>query len=148
MLTARVQTVLQRARMPVAVAVAKRLHLDGVTIDLERRQMTCMEAAVELTSTNFELLALLAGEPQEVVTRDETRNRLRSHDAALLTRAVEILSSRLRKKLELLDSVKSVKSLPNVGIPSPGHAGCVDKAEFRRNQRYRGHHIGCCYYKD
>jgi len=118
-LLARVQTVLRRARVPVAVAVAtpKRLHFDGLTIDLERRQVTCMEAAVELTSTEFELLALLAGEPQKVFTRDEILNRLRGHDAELFTRAVDIVISRLRKKLEPLDCIKTLR---NVGYTFAG----------------------------
>ena len=122
-LLARVQTVLRRARVPVAVAVAvavatpKRLHFDGLTIDLERRQVTCMDAAVELTSTEFELLALLAGEPQKVFMRDEILNRLRGHDAELFTRAVDIVISRLRKKLEPLDCIKTLR---NVGYTFAG----------------------------
>ena len=124
-LLARVQTVLRRARMPVAgagagvgaVATPKRLHFDGLTIDLERRQVTCMNAAVELTSTEFELLALLAGEPQKVFTRDEILNRLRGHDAELFTRAVDIVISRLRKKLEPLDCIKTLR---NVGYTFAG----------------------------
>ena len=120
-LLARGQTVLRRARVPVAVAVAvatpKRLHFDGLTIDLERRQVTCMDAAVELTSTEFELLALLAGEPQKVFMRDEILNRLRGHDAELFTRAVDIVISRLRKKLEPLDCIKT---LCNVGYTFAG----------------------------
>ena len=118
-LLARVQTVLRRARVPVAVAVTtpKRLHFDGLTIDLERRQVTCMDAAVELTSTEFELLALLAGEPQKVFMRDEILNRLRGHDAELFTRAVDIVISRLRKKLEPLDCIKTLR---NVGYTFAG----------------------------
>ena len=124
-LLARVQTVLRRARMPGAgagagvgaVATPKRLHFDGLTIDLERRQVTCMNAAVELTSTEFELLALLAGEPQKVFTRDEILNRLRGHDAELFTRAVDIVISRLRKKLEPLDCIKTLR---NVGYTFAG----------------------------
>ena len=114
-LLARVQTVLRRARIPVASA--KRLTFDGLTIDLERRQVTCAGAPVELTSTEFELLALLAGEPQKVFTRDEILNRLRGHDAELLTRAVDIVISRLRKKLEPLDCIKTLR---NVGYTFAG----------------------------
>ena len=59
--------------------------------------MQCNGGLVELTSTEFELLALLAGEPQKVSSRDEILNRLRGHEADLYTRAVDILVSRLRR---------------------------------------------------
>ena len=108
-LLARIQTVLRRARTPPPSA--KRLLFDGLAIDLERRQVTTGSgSAIELTSTEFELLALLASEPQKVFTRDEILNRLRGHEADLYTRAVDILISRLRKKLEPLDCIKTLRN--------------------------------------
>jgi OmpR family response regulator RpaB len=53
---------------------------------------------------------LLAGEPQRVFSRDEILNRLRGQDAELFTRAVDILVSRLRKKLEPLDCIKTLRN--------------------------------------
>ena len=49
-------------------------------------------------------------EPQKVFTRDEILNRLRGHDAELYTRAVDILVSRLRKKLEPLECIKTLRN--------------------------------------
>jgi two-component system, OmpR family, response regulator len=114
-LLARIQTVLRRARAPVANP--RRLVFDGLQIDLERRQVLCGGTPVELTSTEFELLALLAGEPQKVFSRDEILNRLRGHEADLYTRAVDILVSRLRRKLEPLDCIKTLR---NVGYTFAG----------------------------
>jgi OmpR family response regulator RpaB len=65
---------------------------------------------VELTGTEFELLAMLAREPQKVFDRDQILNRLRGHEAELHTRAVDILVSRLRKKLEPLDCIKTLRN--------------------------------------
>ena len=79
--------------------------------------MQCGDHPVELTSTEFELLALLAGEPQKVFSRDEILNRLRGHEADLYTRAVDILVSRLRRKLEPLDCIKTLR---NVGYTFAG----------------------------
>ena len=111
-LAARLQTVLRRRlRAPAPIAVsAQRLVFDGLEIDLERRQVRRQGQALELTGTEFELLALLAGEPQKVFSRDEILNRLRGHDADLYTRAVDILVSRLRKKLEPLDCIKTLRN--------------------------------------
>ena len=65
---------------------------------------------VALTGTEFELLVLLAAEPQKVFSRDEILNRLRGHEAELFTRAVDILVSRLRRKLEPLACIKTLRN--------------------------------------
>jgi len=106
-LLARLQTVLRRARTPT---IKGPLVFDGVTIDLERRQVQRLGESVELTSTEFDLLALLAGEPHKVFSRDDILNRLRGVEAELQTRAVDILVSRLRRKLEPLDCVKTLRN--------------------------------------
>ncbi len=106
-LLARVQTVLRRARAP---APKGPLLFDGIAIDLERRQVLRLGQSVELTSTEFDLLALLAGEPHKVFSRDDILNRLRGVETELQTRAVDILVSRLRRKLEPLDCVKTLRN--------------------------------------
>ena len=115
-LLARLQTVLRRARTPVE-SNARRLSFDGLEIDLERRQVLRAGEVIELTSTEFELLVLLAREPQKVFSRDDILNRLRGHEADLYTRAVDVLVSRLRKKLEPLDCIKTLR---NVGYTFAG----------------------------
>jgi OmpR family response regulator RpaB len=107
-LLARLQTVLRRARAPAASKTL--LAFDGIRIDLERRQVQRQDQLVELTSTEFDLLALLAGEPQKVFSRDDILNRLHGVDAELQTRAVDILVSRLRRKLEPLDCIKTLRN--------------------------------------
>lgn len=113
-LAARLQTILRR-RQPAAPAVvppenSRRLVFDGIEIDLDRRQVLRDGAEVELTGTEFELLALLAGEPHKVFTRDEILSRLRGHDADVYTRAIDILVSRIRRKLEPLDCIKTLRN--------------------------------------
>jgi OmpR family response regulator RpaB len=106
-LLARLQTVLRRARAPQA---AQRLVFDGLVIDIDTREVLRQGVAVELTGTEFELLLLLAREPRKVFSRDEILNRLRGHEAELYTRAVDILVSRLRKKLEPLDCIRTLRN--------------------------------------
>ena len=111
-LVARVQTILRRQRrQPVAEpSSAQRLVFDGLTIDLDRREVLRQGRRVELTGTEYELLALLAAEPGKVFNRDDILNRLRGHEADLYTRAVDIVVSRLRKKLEPLDCIKTLRN--------------------------------------
>jgi two-component system OmpR family response regulator len=65
---------------------------------------------VELTGTEYELLLLLAREPGKVFNRDDILNQLRGHEAELYTRAVDIVVSRLRKKLEPLEGIKTLRN--------------------------------------
>jgi OmpR family response regulator RpaB len=109
-LLARVQTILRRVR--VTAPPSQRLQFDGLAIDLQRREVLREGASVELTGTEFELLALLAREPARVFSRDEILERLRGQSAEdLYTRAVDILVSRLRKKLEPLDCIKTLRNV-------------------------------------
>ena len=114
-LAARLQTILRRrAAPPVPVsppaAASRRLVFEGLVIDLDRRQALREGTDVELTGTEFELLALLAAEPHKVFTRDEILARLRGHDADVYTRAIDILVSRIRRKLEPLDCIRTLRN--------------------------------------
>ena len=111
-LVARVQTVLRR-RKPAAVAAADEaatLRFEGLQIDTARRSVTRDGQAVELTGTEYELLLLLARHSGTVFSRDDILNHLRGHEADLYTRAVDIVVSRLRKKLEPLDAIKTLRN--------------------------------------
>ena len=119
-LVARLQTVLRR-RQPgnpvppaggavVAQGPDGRLHFEGLTVDATTRSVLCLGQPMELTSTEFDLLHLLAREPGKVFHRDDILNQLRGHDADLYTRAVDIVVSRLRKKLEPLDAIKTLRN--------------------------------------
>ncbi|MED5618527.1 response regulator transcription factor [Ideonella sp. BN130291] len=109
-LLARIQTILRRGRMPAAPS--QRLQFDGLAIDLGTRQVLRQGQAVELTGTEFQLLVLLAREPARVFTRDEILESLRGQSAEdLFTRAVDILVSRVRKKLEPLDCIKTLRNV-------------------------------------
>lgn len=123
-LLARLQTVLRRARPSATEDAATQLRFDGLLIDLERRSVTRGDVTgnvtVDLTSTEFDLLALLASQPGTVFDRDQILNRLRGIDADLHTRAVDLLVSRLRKKLEPLDPIKTLR---NAGYTFAGARG-------------------------
>ncbi len=115
-LVARLQTVLRRrvlpAPLPPSMALAPEapvLRFEGLSLDPARRSVQRLGSEVELTGTEFELLHLLAREPGKVFSRDDILNQLRGHEAELYTRAVDIVVSRLRKKLEPLDAIKTLR---------------------------------------
>jgi len=114
-LVARLQTVLRRrvaAPPPLPAArpdTAGRLLFDGLLIDPATRSVQRLGQPVALTSTEFDLLHLLARDAGRVFHRDDILNQLRGHEADLYSRAVDILISRLRKKLEPLEAIKTLR---------------------------------------
>jgi len=108
-LLARVQTILRR--VPAAANAARQLRFEGIEIDLDRRSVTRHGESVELTSTEFELLSLLAAAPHKVFSRDDILEKLRGRSAEdIHSRAVDILVSRLRRKLEPLDCIHTLRN--------------------------------------
>ncbi len=108
-LVARLQTVLRR-RVASPAPEPGVLAFEGLTIDPARREVRRQGEPVELTGTEFELLHLLARDAGRVLSRDDILNQLRGHEAELLTRAVDIVVSRLRRKLEPLDCIKTLRN--------------------------------------
>jgi two-component system OmpR family response regulator len=109
-LVARLQTVLRRRVAPAVRPPSGLLRFDGLTVDPATRSVLRQGEPVDLTSTEFDLLQLLARSPGKVFSRDDILNQLRGHEAELFTRAVDIVVSRLRKKLEPLDAIKTLRN--------------------------------------
>ena len=114
-LVARIQTVLRRRKPQghghaAVPGIAAILKFDGLEVDTACRAVRRAGQEVELTGTEYELLLILAREPGRVFSRDDILNRLRGHEADLYTRAVDIVVSRLRKKLEPLDCIKTLRN--------------------------------------
>ncbi len=112
-LVARLQTVMRRRRpvgLDLTAAPQDTLHFEGLTLDTARRSVHRLGEVVELTGTEYELLLLLARHPGHVFSRDDILNRLRGHESELVTRAVDIVVSRLRRKLEPLQAIKTLRN--------------------------------------
>ena len=117
-LLARIQTVLRRVapqpqleQQTGRTGLRGELRFDGLAIDLDRRSVLRQGEVVELTGTEFELLVLLAATPGKVFSRDDILAQLRGHAAEdVHSRAVDILVSRLRRKLEPLDCIRTLRN--------------------------------------
>ena len=111
-LLARIQTILRRAAPAANGNGVRLLRFDGnLAIDLDRRSVQRDGKGIELTSTEFDLLAMLALAPGKVFSRDDILEKLRGQSAEdIHTRAVDILVSRLRRKLEPLDCIKTLRN--------------------------------------
>jgi DNA-binding response OmpR family regulator len=96
-LVARIQNVLRRSNS--ARPQGPELKYAGLTVDIERRSAELDGETLDLTTMEYQLLALFARNPGKTYTRDEILNELRGIDAQLFSRSVDILVSRLRQKL-------------------------------------------------
>ena len=96
-LVARVQATLRRSE--IAGPEVGQLSFEGLTIETETHRVRVDGEPVDLTSMEYELLLILARRHGRKLSRDDILSELRGIDAAILTRSVDIMVSRLRQKL-------------------------------------------------
>jgi DNA-binding response OmpR family regulator len=109
-LVARVQAILRRSEF--TGSIGGKLEFEGLSIDSEARAAWLDGKLVDLTSMEFELLLILARRHGKKLSRDDILSELRGIDAAILTRSVDIMISRLRGKLS--DSVKPPRFIQTI----------------------------------
>jgi two-component system alkaline phosphatase synthesis response regulator PhoP len=96
---ARVRAVLRRTTEPVAPP--NRLQHGDLALDLDAHQATIAGAPLELTPTEFDLLALLLRNPGHAFTRTELIEQGLGYSYAGMERTVDSHIKNLRKKIEL-----------------------------------------------
>ena len=96
-LLARIRALLRRHA--VAMEPAEHMTFGALTIDRRTRCAALEGCAVELSTTEFELLWLLAQRAGHIMSRDAILNALRGIEFDGLDRSVDVCISKLRKKL-------------------------------------------------
>lgn len=97
-LVARVRAVLRRTE---GVQEAKSvLRIGELTIDLQRRSVRHAETPIELTATEFDLLAVLAREPGRPFTRSQLIEQAYDVQYAGFDRTIDVHIKNLRRKIE------------------------------------------------
>ena len=109
-LVARVKAVLRRVEKS---EVRNTVELgDGVVLDLNRYEVKASGRKVDVTTTEFKLLAILAERRGWVFSRDEILGRLWGEEKAVLDRTIDVHVTNLRKKLgkagRLIENVRGV----------------------------------------
>ncbi len=105
---ARIRAVLRRYAAGAESAAAatgagggQRYGFDGWIVDPARREVRGPAGDVrDLTTAEFNLLAVFVQKPGRVLSRDELMDLLKGHDWTPMDRSVDALVARLRKKLE------------------------------------------------
>ncbi len=97
-LIARIHAVLRR-NLKIISDNTDLMEFDGFTIDLKARELLVAGKNVELTKTEFDLLVLLARNPNIVLTRARVLDHIRTDNYDVTERIVDYQVSALRKKL-------------------------------------------------
>ncbi|MGI8683076.1 MAG: response regulator transcription factor [Mycobacteriales bacterium] len=108
-LVARVKSVMRRAAGdPGGEAV---LSVGRTALDLARRRVSANEAPVELTATEFDLLAFLMRRPGRVFSREQLLSEVWGYAAAAGTRTVDVHVAQLRAKLGSASPIRTVRGV-------------------------------------
>jgi two-component system OmpR family response regulator len=100
-LVARLRSVVRRTATDRLPRAGRRTaHFDDWTIDLSAHKAQSADRAVELTGGEVAILRALIERPQHVFTRAELLASTRHDDGEVFDRTVDVLISRLRRKLE------------------------------------------------
>jgi two-component system phosphate regulon response regulator PhoB/two-component system alkaline phosphatase synthesis response regulator PhoP len=110
-LVARVKAVLRRQSREEET---KRIELpDKVVIDLEKYEVTSAGKKVDLTTTEFRILQLLASKKGFVYTRDHILDYLWGEEKAVIDRTIDVHIRHLREKLG--KAARCIKNVRGVG---------------------------------
>jgi DNA-binding response OmpR family regulator len=75
------------------------LEFDGLTITLDAYQVLVDGKKIDLTKTEFDILSLLAGKPNQVFTRSRILDHVREDNYSITERVVDYQITGIRKKL-------------------------------------------------
>jgi OmpR family response regulator RpaB len=112
-LVARVQNILRRN--PAVQPVIYRWN--DLQLDIDAKQLRRNDEVVALTAAEFSLLSLLAQNQDRILSRDEIMRELRGIDADIFSRAIDVLVSRLRSKLQQPALIRTVRGLGYQLVP-------------------------------
>ena len=99
-LVARVRAVFRRVDAAQRGPVDDIVRVGEVTLDKRRMQVTVGEQRIDLTATEFELLATLASQPGRVFTRAQLLDAIRGVEVESFDRAIDAHVKNVRRKLE------------------------------------------------
>ena len=110
-LVARVKAVLRRQ---FRAEETKKIKLpDEVIIDLEKYEVTAAGKKIDLTTTEFRILQLLASKKGFVFTRDNILDYLWGEEKAVIDRTVDVHIRHLREKIG--KAARGIKNVRGVG---------------------------------
>jgi len=107
-LVARIQNILKRSADSHSLEV---YEVGDLKVDLKRKLVEKSGHTIDITSNELALLTLLIQNQHKVFSRDEIMQALRGIDADIYSRAIDVLVSRLRQKLQRAELIRTVRGV-------------------------------------
>ncbi len=106
----KVKSYLRRFKVEMSEEAQDQIEFDGLIIHFERYMVIKDGEEILLPRKEFELLALLAGRPGKVFTRDEIFSKVWGNDVVVGDRTIDVHIRKIREKLglSLIRTVKGV----------------------------------------
>ena len=116
-LVARVRAVLRRGGVERHQSVREtEATFEGWTVNFPRRELRSESGAlIELTGAEFDLLATFLAQPQRVISRERLIELSRARLGDSSDRSIDVLVSRLRRKLSTEDKSAPIITVRGVG---------------------------------
>ena len=115
-LVARIRAVLRRRGEAAPVPHAQAYRFEGLLVEPERRCVTTDAGAViDLTGAEFDLLMAFLQRPGRVLSREQLLDLTRGRDGDATDRSIDVLMSRLRRKLTATSETALFKTVRNGG---------------------------------
>ncbi len=112
-LMARVKTVLRRIESHWEEEIPPKISVGNIHIDAERHEVVVDNNIVELTSTEFRILKLLASKKGRVFSRERILDHLWSNEKIVVDRTIDVHIRHLRSKLG--SASKLIRNVHGVG---------------------------------
>lgn len=114
-LVARVRALLRRSSRQKADGDGI-ISVSGLAIDRAARRVTRSDGTeIGLSGAEFELLAALAEASGRILSRDFLLDRIHGREASSFDRSIDVLASRLRKKIDLPGKPTMIEGVRNAG---------------------------------
>ncbi len=112
-LLARLRALVRRGT--VVESEAEVLQVEDMMLDLARREVRRGNTVIDLTKTEFELLALLMHNSGIVLTRDVIYERIWGYDFETNSKSLDVYIGYLRRKTEVDDLPRLIHTVRGVG---------------------------------
>ena len=99
-LLARIRAILRRARTPEPAAGPTRFEVGPLVLDPGSRSVILHGDPVEMTTAEFDLLAVLVAGAGRVLSREQLMQQLHGTSWTVYDRSIDVLISRIRGKIE------------------------------------------------
>lgn len=128
-LVARIRAVLRRRSETIpSTSDSKTYRFEGFVADPQMRSVVDAQgSAIELTGAEFDLLQIFLDRPGRVLSRDQLLDLTHGRDGDVLDRSIDVLISRLRRKMDNAGTTRLFKTVRNGGYQL---AAKVDRQEF------------------